>query len=83
MIKEKFHDGQAYVAFSRVTHLSALHIINYSQEQIHVSHYVHEEMTCQNRNMLPPMLYPSISTVNRDTYLIIGHLNGCNIHSNN
>ena len=79
--KGKFHDGQAYVAFSRVTQLNALHIINYSQEQIHVSHDVHEEMTCENRNMLPPISHPIISTVNRDTHLIIGHLNVCNIQS--
>ena len=29
--------GQAYVAFSRVTQLDKLHIINYTKEQIHVS----------------------------------------------
>ena len=79
--KGKFHDGQAYVAFSRVTQLNALHIINYTQEQIYVSHDVHEEMTHENRNMLPPISHPIISTVNRDTHLIIGHLNVCNIQS--
>ena len=31
--------------------------------------------------MLPPMPHPFISTINRDTNLIIGHLNVCNIHS--
>ena len=66
--KGKFHDGQAYVAFSKVTQLSALHILNYSPEQIHVSHDVHEEMTHENRNMLPPMPHPLISTVNRHSF---------------
>ena len=79
--KGKFCDGQVYVAFSRVTQLNALHIINFSQEQIHVSHDVHEEMTRENRNMLPLISHPIISTVNRDTHLIIGHLNVCNIQS--
>ena len=79
--KRKFHDGQPYVAFSRVTQLNAMHIINYSQEQIHVSQDLHEKMTHENRNMLPPIAHPIISTVNRDTHLIIGRLNVCNIQS--
>ena len=62
--KGKFHDGQACVAFSRVTQSNALHIINYSREQIHVSHDVHKEMACENRNMLLPIPHPIISTVN-------------------
>ena len=32
--KGKFRDGQAYVAFSRVTSLDKLHILNYTCEQI-------------------------------------------------
>ena len=42
--KGRFKDGQAYVAFSHVTSLNKLHIINYTREQIRVSHHVNEEM---------------------------------------
>ena len=35
--KGKFRDGQAYVAFSRVTLLDKLHILNYTCEQIQVT----------------------------------------------
>ena len=42
--KGKFKPGEAYVAFSRVKTLDQLHIINYTQSQIHVSEYVEKEM---------------------------------------
>ena len=38
--KGKFKPGEAYVAFSRVKTLDTLHIINYTQSQIHVSEHV-------------------------------------------
>ena len=46
MSKEKgnYCNGQAYVAFSRVTTLDKLHIINYNQEHIKVSCGVKDEM---------------------------------------
>ena len=40
----KFKPGQAYVAFSRVRTIDKLHIINYTQNQIHVSEHVEAEM---------------------------------------
>ena len=36
--------GQAYVAFSRVTQLDKLHIINYTRKQFHVSKHAEKEM---------------------------------------
>ena len=38
--KCRFKPGEAYVAFSRVRTLEKLHIINYTQNQIHVSEHV-------------------------------------------
>ena len=35
--KGEFRDGQSYVAFSRVTSLDKLHILNYTHEQIQVT----------------------------------------------
>ena len=42
--KGKFKHGKAYAAFSRVKTLDKLHIINYTQSQIHVSEHVEKEM---------------------------------------
>ena len=39
-LKGKFKPGEAYAAFSRVKTLDKLHIINYTQSQIHVSEHV-------------------------------------------
>ena len=38
--KGKFKPREAYVAFSRVKILQKLHIINYTQSQIHVSEHI-------------------------------------------
>ena len=38
--KGKFKPGEAYAAFSRVRTLQKLHIINYTQSEIHVSEHV-------------------------------------------
>ena len=46
--------GQAYVAFSRVTQLDKLHIINYTRQQIHVSQHAEKEMERLCKNTLPP-----------------------------
>ena len=43
MPKGKFKPGEAYVAFSRVKTLEKLHIINYTQSQIHVSEHVERD----------------------------------------
>ena len=42
--KGKFRPGEAYVAFSRVRTLETLYIINYTQNQIHVSEHVEKEI---------------------------------------
>ena len=48
--------GQAYVAFSRVTQLDKLHIINYTKKQICVSQHAEKEMErlCINTLLLMP-----------------------------
>ena len=51
--KSKFKPGQAYVAFSRVRTTDKLHIINYTQNQIHVSEHVKKEMKRLRKNILP------------------------------
>ena len=54
--KGKFKPGEAYVAFSRVRTIKKLHIINYIQNQIHVSEHVEEEMKRLRKDILPQML---------------------------
>ena len=61
--KGTFRDGQAYVAFSCVTSLDKLHIINYTHEQIHVSHHVQDEMCVREDQKLPPQPKPISSTL--------------------
>ena len=51
--KGKFKPGKAYVAFSGVKTLKKLHIINYTQSQIHVSEHVEKEMKRVRKNILP------------------------------
>ena len=53
--KGKFKPGEAYVAFSRVRTLKRLHIINYTQSQIHVSEHVEKEMKRLGNSILPQM----------------------------
>ena len=53
--KGKFKPGEAYVAFSRVKTLDKLHVINYTQSQIHVSEHVEKEMKRLRKNILPEM----------------------------
>ena len=53
--KGRFKPGEAYVAFSRVRTLEKLHIINYTQNQIHVSEHVEKEMERLRKNILPQM----------------------------
>ena len=53
--KGKFKPGEAHVAFSRVRILEKLHIINYTQSQIHVSEHVEKEMKRLRKNILPQM----------------------------
>ena len=51
--KGKFKPREAYVAFSRVKTLEKLHIINYTQSQIHVSEHVEKEMKRLRKNIKP------------------------------
>ena len=53
--KGKFRPGQAYVAFIRLRILQKLHIINYTQRQIHLSEHVEKEMKRLRKNILPQM----------------------------
>ena len=53
--KGRFKPGEAYVAFSRVRTLEKLHIINYTQNQIHVSEHVEKEMERLRKNILQQM----------------------------
>ena len=53
--KGKFKPGQAYVAFSRVRTIDKLHIINYTQNQIHVSQHVEAEMKRLRKHTLQQM----------------------------
>ena len=53
--KDKFKPGEAYVAFCRVITLEKLHIINYTQSQIHVSEHVEKEMQRLRKSILPQM----------------------------
>ena len=73
--KGRFKDGQAYVAFSCVTSLNKLYIINYTREQIWVSHHVNEEMKHEDKLTLPMLPQPIISQVDRSSSLIVLHLN--------
>ena len=53
--KGRYKPGEAYVAFSRVRTLEKLHIINYTQNQIHMSEHVEKEMERLRKNILPQM----------------------------
>ena len=54
-VKSRFKHGEAYVAFSRVRTIDKLHIINYTQNRIHVSEHVEKEMERLRKNILPQM----------------------------
>ena len=71
--------GQAYVAFSRVTHLDKLHIINYTRKQIHVSQHAEKEMERLSKNTLPPMSECLFDLIQKQIYLL--HLNIGNLKS--
>ena len=75
--KGKFKPGDAYVAFSKVRTLDKLHIINYTQSQIHVSEHVEKEMKRLRKNILPQMqsnLFHDIPGGVKILYLNIGNL---------
>ena len=63
--KGKFKPGEAYVAFSRVKTLDKLHIINYTQSQIHVSEHVEKEVKKAKEEHLATNAINSISRYSR------------------
>ena len=75
--KGKFKPGEAYVAFCRSKTLDKLHIINYTQSQIHVSEHVEKEMKRLRKNILPQMpsnLFRDIPGGVKMIHLNIGNL---------
>ena len=75
--KGHYSVGQAYVAFSRVTQLDKLHIINYTRKQIHVSQHAEKEMERLCQNTLPPMPQCLFDLEQKEIYLLylnIGNL---------
>ena len=79
--KGKLRAGQAYVALSRVTSLDKLHIINYTQEQIVVSDSVNKEINHLNHPLLPSLPDLQILMVDRNTHVILMHLNVCSLYT--
>ena len=73
--KGRYREGQAYVAFSRVTQLDKLHIVNYTREQIRVSSSVKEEMGRCDVESVPDMPIPFMLTCNKHDNICICHLN--------
>ena len=69
--------GQAYVAFSSVTQLDKLHIINYTRKQIHVSQHAEKEMDRLCKNTLPPLPKCLFDLIQKQIYLL--HLNIANL----
>ena len=70
---------QAYVAFSRVTQLYKLHIINYTRKQIHVSQHAEKEMERLCKNTLPPIPECLFDLIQKQIYIL--HLNIANLKS--
>ena len=73
--KGRYREGQAYVAFSRVTQLDKLHIVNYNREQIRVSGSVKAEMSRCDVNSIPDMPTPFLLTCDKHHNLCVAHLN--------
>ena len=79
--KGKFRDGQAYVAFSRVTSLDKLHILNYTHDQIWVTKNIEEQMSCNSTKILPNLPKPMISTSDKQSCVVLVHLNVSGVQS--
>ena len=71
--KGHYSVGQTYEAFSRVTQLDKLHIINYTRKQINVSQHAEKEMERLHQNTLPPVPQCLFDLVQKEIYLL--HLN--------
>ncbi len=68
-----FSPGQAYVAFSRVTKLSGLHIIGYNRKKVTSSEEIDAEMERIRTNPIPKL--PKAAVLRDEVCLSIGHLN--------
>ena len=77
--KGHYRAGQAYVAFSRVQALKNLHILNYTREQIRVSHTVALEMNRLRTNPVPCIPLPAFPI--KCQSLNILHLNISGLHT--
>ena len=73
--KGRYRKGQAYVAFSHVTKLAKLHIVNYTHEQIWVSSSVKVEMSRSDVDSIPEIDIPFVLTSDKKDNLCISHLN--------
>ena len=71
--------GQVYIAFSSVTQLDKLHIINYTRKQINVSQHAEKEMQTLCQNTLTPMPQCLFDLIQKEIYLL--HLNVGNLKS--
>ena len=69
----KFKPGETYVAFSRGRTLEKLHIINYTQSEIHVSEHAEKEMKRLRKTILLQMPSNLFNDVPGDIKLL--HLN--------
>ena len=78
-VKGHYTIGQAYVAFTRVTQLDKLHIINYTRQQIHVSQHAEKEMERLYKYILPPMPKCLFDMIQKQIYFL--HLNIANLKS--
>ena len=68
--KDHYTVGQAYVAFSRVTQLDKLHIINYTRKQICVSQHAEKEIERLCQNTLPLMPQCLFDLIQKEIYLL-------------
>ena len=76
--KGTFPPGQAYVAFSRVTQLEKLHIVNYNCAQIKVSPHIADEMKRLCTNCVPQLQHNLFKIVKSDVNIV--HINVGNIY---
>ena len=79
--KGKFNNGQAYVAFSRVTALDKLHILNYNREQIRTSSTVSDAMCVMSERQLPNLRVPIPLHSDHSSNIMVCHLNICDMSS--
>ena len=77
--KGHYSVSQAYIAFSRITQLVKLHIINYTRKQICVLQHAEQEMERLCQNTILPIPQCLFDLVQKEIYLL--HLNIENLKS--